>query len=299
MHRSLALALALVAVAACDHRPEDFTRVQTASRTFQDNWSRRIGQLDKRHAELLGRARALPPDAPDAVALQGQLAALESRLTRLRDQITSVAGDVSARIGSKRRRLAEEALTRGDRELSSELVALTRTLDDYGNAVEAAEQQVPAPPAPPPTAAGGVSDPEFARAVGSVDVLGIEFTPSSAELDLAKPSTAPALDGLVAFARSCDQLRFTITGHTAKDGNAEINQRVSEARAHAVRNHLIAAGVPGERIVEVRGVGGAEPAIMEPEPDSPEEAAMPTPALAEIRARNRRFTVTVVVPCPS
>ena len=49
-----------------------------------------------------------------------------------------------------------------------------------------------------------------------------------------------------------------IAGHTDNVGNKDINQKISEDRANAVRNYLIKKGVTAERIV-AKGYGDTQP----------------------------------------
>jgi OOP family OmpA-OmpF porin len=77
---------------------------------------------------------------------------------------------------------------------------------------------------------------------------------------------------------ACPGAVLTITGHTDARGDADANQRLSEARAVAVGQFLIANGVAPSRI-STRGVGEAEPIA-----DNNTAAG---------RARNRRIEMTL------
>jgi outer membrane protein OmpA-like peptidoglycan-associated protein len=48
-------------------------------------------------------------------------------------------------------------------------------------------------------------------------------------------------------------------GHTDSTGSDELNNRLSDARASAVRDYVVSAGVRGDRIVGARGFGKANP----------------------------------------
>ena len=74
-------------------------------------------------------------------------------------------------------------------------------------------------------------------------------------------------------------LRIRIGGHTDDVGTETDNQRLSEARARAVRDYLVDAGVAPERL-EYRGYGESRPL----QPGNSEAA----------RALNRRTTVEVL-----
>lgn len=74
---------------------------------------------------------------------------------------------------------------------------------------------------------------------------------------------------------------FVVEGHTDSTGNAARNQKLSEARAVAVRDFLVEHGVPAER-VEARGMGSSQPVA-----DN---------ATADGRANNRRVEIVIRPP---
>ena len=57
------------------------------------------------------------------------------------------------------------------------------------------------------------------------------------------------LEGLVAKARASSDLKLAVAGFHDKTGNPEVNADLAKKRAQAVRNLLVAAGIPEERIV--------------------------------------------------
>ncbi len=103
----------------------------------------------------------------------------------------------------------------------------------------------------------------------------IRFANGSSRLH--RQSTA-LLQQLAATLGACPDSRIRITGHTDSRGDAQFNQRLSEARAAAVGDFLIARGIDPERITTA-GVGAREP--------------IADNATAEGRARNRRIEITL------
>jgi outer membrane protein OmpA-like peptidoglycan-associated protein len=85
--------------------------------------------------------------------------------------------------------------------------------------------------------------------------------------------SAPLLDRLAAQLRDCPG-EIRIEGFTDNVGRAAVNQALSAARAAAVRDALVARGVPGERL-ESQGLGTAHP--------------IASNRTAKGRARNRRI----------
>jgi OmpA-OmpF porin, OOP family len=77
-------------------------------------------------------------------------------------------------------------------------------------------------------------------------------TLTSSGRDVIKQAATAAQQGSIAH--------ISVTGHTDTVGSADFNQRLSERRANAVRQALIAQGVPANEIT-ARGVGKTELAV--------------------------------------
>ncbi len=95
--------------------------------------------------------------------------------------------------------------------------------------------------------------------------------------DLRAESTAE-LDRLVALLTDAPALKIQINGHTDNVGDDTSNQRLSEARAKAVYDYLIAKGIDADRL-KYKGFGETQP--------------METNDTAEGRGRNRRTEFVV------
>jgi OOP family OmpA-OmpF porin len=107
---------------------------------------------------------------------------------------------------------------------------------------------------------------------------GIAFQPGSSTLEDA---SGDVITAIAAALRGCPGAAFEIAGHTDSQGRAEVNQRISEARAAAVLAALEAEDLP---LVSLTAVGrGATVPIA----DNTTEAG---------RARNRRIEFSLVVP---
>lgn len=87
------------------------------------------------------------------------------------------------------------------------------------------------------------------------------------------PSSKPQLEQVVALSNSEPDLRLSINGHTDNTGNAAHNLALSQRRAAAVRDFIVAAGVDQKRL-ESSGFGDTQPVA-----DNTSE---------ESKARNRR-----------
>ncbi|MEM8740942.1 MAG: OmpA family protein [Pseudomonadota bacterium] len=85
----------------------------------------------------------------------------------------------------------------------------------------------------------------------------VYFAPGSAELDL---ESEPLLTTVADIAARCPGLRIMVAGHTDSVGSAQLNQRLSRARAQAVADWLVGAGIAAQRIV-ARGFGEDRPVV--------------------------------------
>ncbi len=63
-----------------------------------------------------------------------------------------------------------------------------------------------------------------------------------------KPEGRTMLDGLVRELKGAQYDAVLVTGHTDRFGRTRYNQKLSERRAHAVRDYLVSRGIPANRI---------------------------------------------------
>jgi outer membrane protein OmpA-like peptidoglycan-associated protein len=94
-----------------------------------------------------------------------------------------------------------------------------------------------------------------------------------------KPSSYKALNDLAEVMKLKTTLVIEIAGHTDNTGTSEINKKLSQDRADAVRNYLIKKGIAATRIT-AKGYGETEP-IAENTTD-------------EGKAKNRRTEVRII-----
>lgn len=83
----------------------------------------------------------------------------------------------------------------------------------------------------------------------------ITFDQDSAALS---PSGFPLLDTLARIARRCDQYSIEVSGHTSSEGERNLNQTLSKARAESVVAYLVQRGVRKERLA-AEGYGPDRP----------------------------------------
>jgi outer membrane protein OmpA-like peptidoglycan-associated protein len=121
---------------------------------------------------------------------------------------------------------------------------------------EDVEPAPPVPPSPPPPA----DEPPHELAVISgseiVTLQSIEFEFDSARI---RPTSYPVLDSVVkALVDNADIELLEIQGHTDERGDDAYNLALSDRRAAAVRDYLVAHGIAPSRLV-ARGYGETRP----------------------------------------
>lgn len=116
-----------------------------------------------------------------------------------------------------------------------------------------------------------------ARVSETLAAMPIVFAPGA---DALAEDGAAAIGTIAAILRDCPPMAFEIGGHTDSSGAAEANDRLSEARAEAVRSRLAADPTLAHVTLAARGYGAAQPVA-----DN---------ATEEGRARNRRIVFTAL-----
>jgi outer membrane protein OmpA-like peptidoglycan-associated protein len=154
---------------------------------------------------------------------------------------------------------------------------------------EPAPEPTPPPEAQPATAAPAAVSPQPAPDAGAAETPRAVLTESKIELreavyfDLGKDTiqarSFALLDDVARILRENPQVaRVSIEGHTDASGPADLNRKLSKARAEAVKAYLVSKGVAAERL-EAQGFG----------PDRP----VADNATKEGRERNRRVEFAV------
>jgi OOP family OmpA-OmpF porin len=126
------------------------------------------------------------------------------------------------------------------------------------------QKETPPPPPPPPPPA-----PKKISLSGDA-----HFDFDSAKL---RPTGEARIDELVDGLKANPSLTVMVAGHTDSIGSDEYNQRLSEARANAVRDYMVSLGISPSRI-STHGYGETDPVAS----NDTEEG----------RAQNRRVDIT-------
>jgi outer membrane protein OmpA-like peptidoglycan-associated protein len=144
-------------------------------------------------------------------------------------------------------------------------------------------QPAPAPDTaltPPVTPAPRAAQPPAAVAAAPMVLEGVSFESGSARLQVG---SYVQLDSIAKVLQANPSLRVEIGGHTDDSGTPADNQHLSTLRAEAVRNYLLAKGVPFQQMV-ARGYGSTVPRTPDTTPRG--------------RAANRRVEIRPLPPEP-
>lgn len=75
-----------------------------------------------------------------------------------------------------------------------------------------------------------------------------------------RPESTAELERLIALLNELSHMRIEISGHTDNKGSDEYNQKLSQSRAKAVVDYLVAHGIDAKRL-EFKGYGEAQPIV--------------------------------------
>src|SRR6201999_2924940 len=90
---------------------------------------------------------------------------------------------------------------------------------------------------------------------GSITLVGVHFDNTSSRLSA---ESSAVLDPLATSLRAHPRLRLEVQGHTDGVGSAPYNLKLSQARAEAVEEYLVAHGVPSVELT-AKGFGKTQP----------------------------------------
>ena len=223
-------------------------------------------------ADEPAEAGPLTPASPQAAAY------LAAKIQALSDQVVAAEQRVQA---------LEEAMAAARQEQAAALASLRQEIADQPQAavssqhIQGGDQEMPAQRDAPAGSVSGLSAEERALdaqlAAGEAKIsLGeseLRFLPGQAKL---AEQTPPRLSQVAELLSRRSGLSVRLRGYTDSSGEAAMNQALSEKRALAVRDALVALGIAAERI-QAEGLGEASPIADNGTPQG--------------RARNRRVEV--------
>lgn len=110
----------------------------------------------------------------------------------------------------------------------------------------------------------------------SIELKNIFFDVDKFDL---KPESKAECEKLVTFLKNNPKIRIEISGHTDSDGNKKANQVLSQNRARAVQDYVIAAGIAATRLT-FKGYGDSKPKVPNTSPEN--------------KAKNRRTEIKII-----
>lgn len=143
-------------------------------------------------------------------------------------------------------------------------------LDDDGDGVNNCDDKCPT------SQAGQAIGPDGCPVALTIDLRGVNFDFDKATL---RPESAAILDEAATVLSKYPQLKVEVAGHTDSVGADAYNQRLSERRAKAAYDYLLAHGVSAAQLAGPNGYGESHP--------------IDTNDTSEGRARNRRTELNV------
>jgi len=205
-----------------------------------------------RERETLERRLAMAREERNALVIEteARIAELTDELANERESLASLRDGHQAQVQALNQRLAEANAEA--EQLRAEMQAATQ---QHAQALAEAKGSVTRIRLNVDAAAelgGRVTDEGILVNLGSDE---LRFASGSATLP---PRQLPTLDRTAALLEARPELSARIQGHTDSRGSAEINQRLSQERAEAVRQALIERGIEPERLAAL-GAGSAEP----------------------------------------
>ncbi len=104
----------------------------------------------------------------------------------------------------------------------------------------------PAPPAETPVPAPAPAAPAPAPAASPLKDVFFDFDKSNIRDD-----QKPALNEDVAWLKANARVKVTVEGHCDERGTSEYNLGLGERRSKAVKDYLVAAGIPADRVATI------------------------------------------------
>jgi outer membrane protein OmpA-like peptidoglycan-associated protein len=119
-----------------------------------------------------------------------------------------------------------------------------------------------------PAAADPAAESAADRCVGKVRLRGAIYDYQDGTL---QPGIAEVLDGLArTFRERCPEKLLIIEAHAYEMPTPELNQRLSELRAHTLRYELAKRGIPEPQTIPA-GMGSTKPTVPVDSPDAMQE----------------------------
>ena len=253
-----------------------------------------LAALEQKHEQAVAELRTELDQAGQTLAsLRTEFSATVTSAGQEKQVLEGQIADAKGRITALERDLetehsrAVQSLTEEQRKSEESLAALRKQLQEAPVADLEAQDKQPAQ-APIKTQPQGLVD-RYAQLHAQQTERGMMVSLADQELHFPSGGTnlpkgaVPSLDQIAAIFKEFPNLTAVIDGHTDSSGPDAINLTLSKARAEAVRQGLIARGVPPERLT-AEGLGETRP--------------IADNTTAPGRLKNRRVEVLLIEPAP-
>ena len=271
-----ALAAAAAALTACATAPERHTSLEQARAAYQaaqsDPHVPKFAPMELNHAaQTLNQAEALWREEADEERLEhiSHLATQRARIARETAMVRAADAEL-ARASSERERVVLESRARAAEAAREDALARARIAEQERAAAleraQAAQRQRQAEEQAAAEAAKRQLGAEVERLRSQIADLKARETERGWILSLGgdvlfdtgeatlKAGALRALDQLAEYMRRHPGREIVVEGFTDNTGDSDMNQRLSEQRAQAVRNALLSRGVDATRVT-ARGHG--------------------------------------------
>lgn len=246
----------------------ELAEVKRFAESSRDQQAReRDAEIASLKAELEAVRSNLTERNNDMSRLEADAALLSHVRQSMRERQTRIDG-LTLQLSNARKELAEAQAAKGGVDHPAQIERLRAELQDRDEQLAAWESRYEASVGelqerireleskPATVAAVGAAPAEVQAKLRLATMRGIQFRPDSDEID---PASLAILEGAVDALRHLDGgSTVEIAGHTDAWGDDMANLHLSERRARAVRDFLVAHGVDGSKLM-TRGYGGSRP----------------------------------------
>ncbi len=256
-HAVLAATFAALSLSGC---PADLGDERTELAGLTTEWNAKLGKAKTGLSELQGKVTALA--GADAAVVAEEKATLDRTVTNAANAVaeaektmtTSLAA-IEAGLATGKSAQAQVALSSGRSTIEGALSRAQSLVAAGGTALQAVEKRMAdqkdavAKAQAAAEALKKAADEAVKKKGASFAVPGLEFTAEALDAEKSKA----ALDGLVAFFKSCGDLKADLAVVAAGDA-ADLGTK----RAEALKAALVAAGVDARALGQVSGSVEAE-----------------------------------------
>jgi hypothetical protein len=261
---SLAVAVSSIALVAGCAQSE--TSLKNEWSALSMDWAARTASLGKEAAALAVKVAALPKDAPGRASIDAAVKADQEAVVALSADYTNLKKEADEIFEHGTHEGIVESVERL-KSLSASAAELDETIAEESRLLSEAKERsekaaMEAANAAKAAAAVGTARTallaKIAKEGGAAEVAGVLFAGEKADLAVDQPSVVAALDALVAFAGTCDDLRFELKVQQAAGSDAKRAEALATERAVALKKYLVEHKVDASKLKAATGGVGTD-----------------------------------------